>query len=373
MKYIACLEPDNEEILNGCSCIMTIGELYRAIIDTEATEVEVRKDFAEEFFTPSGLSHFVEDAQNLNPKIVINVDGVLSLFNEDAVKELMTLKTPEELLYALEKKPKEIIDTIQMLGNEYLATSYETLVANNKVATLHLQNATLQSKLRSVQDEKRALIELKNDYESKFNTLVSRINFKYNKAINPDTMFQVTGNKYDKILYIKEITRVHYTDTLVYYLQELLKTLYNVPVRLVVIEPPYAYGRAAMYPNCKPHFDLLYSDVYKEDIFMAGLQPELMQDILRNASSVNYLIILDRSGYAVPHVRGDNVEIVYCVSDSKDVTDSTIPADRIISYSEVTMNIPFIPGFDFLSVEEKMKKYSSMKIVKKLIELIERR
>ena len=373
MKYVACLEPDNEEILKGSICITTIGELYRAIIDTEATEVEIRKDFAEEFFTPSGLAHFVEDAQNLNPKIVVNVDGVMSVFNEDAVKELLNLRNPEELLYALEKKPKEIMDTIKMLCNEYMSAASETLIANNKVATLHLQNATLQSKLQSVKNEKKSLIAIKNDYESKFNTLLSRINFKYSKAIDPDTMFQVVGNKYDKILYIKEITRVHYTDTLVYYLQELLRTLYNVPVRFVVIEPPYAYGRAYMYPNCKPHYDLIYNDVYKEDIFMAGLQPNLMEDILRNPSSVNYLIILDRSGYAVPHVRGDGVEIVYCVSDVNDIPDNTIPADRIISYSEGTMNIPYIPGFHLLSTEDKLKKYSSMKIVKKLVELIERR
>ena len=285
----------------------------------------------------------------------------------------MSLKTPEELIYAITRKPKEVIDTIQMLGDEYLSTTRETLVANNKISTLHLRNAMLLSKLEEVEEERKKLISLKNDFESKFDTLLSRINFRYDKNIQESKMFQVSGNKYDKVLYIKEITRIHYTDTLVYYLQEILKTLYGVPVRLVVMEPPYAYAKASMYPRCKPHFDLTYNDVYEEDIFMAGFQPNLMQDILKNSSSVNYLIILDRSGYAIPHVYGENVEIIYCVSDIKDMEGQAIPMDRVISYSDTTMTIPFIPGFDTLSIEERMRRYSSMEITKKLIELIERR
>ena len=373
MKHIACVHPDNDEIIKGNVCLTTISDLYKAVADENVHEIEIRKDFAESYFTPSGLAHFVENAQTLNSQLVVNVEGVMSMFDDNAVKDLMSLKTVEELIFSIENKPKEIIDTIQMLCREYLSTSYETLVANNKVATLHLQNTSLQSKLDAVLDDRHELIEVKNSYESKFNTLVSRINFKYNKTVSPESLFQVTGSRYDKILYIKEITRVHYTDTLVYYLQEILKTLYSVPTRLVVIEPPYAYSRAALYPNCKPHFDLTYSDVYKEDIFMAGLQSNLMEDILNNSAAMNYLLVLDRSGYGAPHIRGEGVEIVYCVSDLKDATTLSLPTDRLISYSSTTMNIPFIERFDSLSMEERIAKYSSMPVMKSLIELIERR
>lgn len=373
MKYIACKIPDNEELIAGNICITDIGQLNRAIISKDATELVIRSDFAEEYFTPSGLSEFVMEAQNLNSKLVVKVDGSLSMFNDEAVKELLSLRSTSELIYALEKKPKEILDTIRMLCEEHLNTTYETLVANNKVATLHLQNAALQNRLNSLESARKELVEVKNDYESKFNTLLSRINFKYGKTVVGDSLFQVTGSRYDKILYIKEITRIHYTDTLVYYLQEILKTLYGVPVRLVVIEPPYAYSRSSMYPSCKPHFDLTYGDVYKEDIFMAGIQENLMQDILRNPASMNYLIILDRSDYSVPHVYGDGVEIVYCVSDLKDIQGTATPIDRVISYSQDTMNIPYIMGFDSLGAEDKMKKYSSMDIMKSLIDLLERR
>lgn len=374
MTYVACLNQDSKEIIEGNVCINSTRELYRVLLEEGSTKIIMKRDFAEEYFTPSGLAHFVDNAKSVKPGITFVLDDVLPMFNEDLIKEIRSFTSIDELIYAIERKPKEFMHILRVLCDNYINTYTEALLANNKIATLHLQNSSLLSQIESIEKERQNLTEVKNDYEAKFNTLLSRINFRYEKDVKGSTMFQVRGNRYDKILYIKEITRVHYTDTLIYYLQELLKSLYEVPVRLVVIEPPYAYGRAKYYPMCKPHFDLTYNDVRSENIFMAGMQAGLMENILKNSSSVNYLIILDRSGYAVPHVLGDNVEVVYCVSDTNDIdVGDKIPADRIISYSETTMNIPFIPGFNYLSVEEKINKYSSMTIIQKLIELIERR
>lgn len=60
------------------------------------------------------------------------------------------------------------------------------------------------------------------------------------------------------------------------------------------------------------------------------------------------------------------------MSDLKDNFDNIDPR-RIISYSHNTLYIPYIEGFEGLSVEDRMVRYSSTKIIKHLIELLEHR
>ena len=273
-------------------------------------------------------------------------------------------------MYALECNPTRVISTVQSLVDFYLNSHDESVAASNKIATLSVQLEEANQKLKHSDKLLEEAYSLKNDMESKLHALVSRVNFKYEKTVNPDKMFIATENNYNHILYIKEITRVHYTDTLVYYLQEILKTLYGVPARTVVIEPYYSYGRKDLYPNLKPHWNLSYTDVYSGDILMAGYQPKLMEDILRDASHVQYLIVLDRGGYSVPHIEGGNVSVVYTASDLKDVP-TDVPKDLVVSYSEDTLNIPYIEDFDSLSAEDKIQKYSSMKVIQKFIDILE--
>ena len=66
----------------------------------------------------------------------------------------------------------------------------------------------------------------------------------------------LSKNNYDKVIYIKEITRVQYIDTLVYYLKEILRVLYSMPTRLVVIESYYGSGCPRLYPKLTPHYAL---------------------------------------------------------------------------------------------------------------------
>ena len=126
------------------------------------------------------------------------------------------------------------------------------------------------------------------------------------------------------------------------------------------------------YPGLQPSFDLSYSQLYQSDIYMPGFQPGVMSDILKNPSNVEYLIVLDRCGFEVPHILGDGVEYVYTMSDLEDNFDRLDPR-RIISYSHNTLYIPHIEGLNDLSVEDRMVRYSSTKIIKHLIELLEHR
>lgn len=372
MKYVACKTFDSAVVIDGSSCITTMQELYTCIVDKHTTELFIRHDFANEYFTPSSLSQFIKDVKRVNSQISVDTDAMSVDFMVEQVKRLHGLRDTSEFIYALEKNPREMFSTLHELCNFYVSAYSETLEANNKVSTQHLKIATLQRQLEQKTKAYEDLLARDRELENKLHILVSRINYQYGHNINMDTLLDAYGNRYDKILYVKEITRVHYFDTFVYYLQEIMRTLYGVPCRLVVMEPFYAYDEADLYPDLKRSWDMTAEDVYSSDIFMAGYQPKLMEDILKNPSNIRYLIILDRAGGFQVHVHGENVETLYCVSDVNDFGNFKY-MDRVVSYSTETLNIPHIADFDSKTNEEKVGLYSSMPIMRSIIDLMESR
>lgn len=373
MIYEASLTYDNDVVIRGDRCITTPQELYQALLYKDTTEIRIHRDFAEEFFTPSGLHDFVSNAQSVNPYCTIAVDADVRDFRLKAVKALSTYSTVEEVIYQLQAHPREMMEVLKMLCSNYVETYSETLAANNKVSSLQLQNSELIRRLEDSKGAYKRLLNSKALVEGQLGTLVGRINYSYEKDIDPSQFLQLDDSQhYAHILYIKERTRVRYVDTLIYYLKEILKTLYGVPAREVVIAPYYAYGGLKLYPGLQPSFDLSYSQIYKSDIYMPGFQPGVMSDILKNPSNVEYLIILDRGGFDVPHILGPGVDYVYTMADLSDNYDK-IDRQRIISYSHDTLYIPYMEGFNDLSVEDKMVRYSSTAIIKQLIDLLEQR
>ena len=145
-----------------------------------------------------------------------------------------------------------------------------------------------------------------------------------------------------------------------------------MPTRILVIESYYADGKISQYPNLVPHHNLIERDVIKGDILMLCMQPNIMQDILKNASNISILIVLDRAGYSVPHISGDNVEVIYTASDINDVPVD-VPRGRVISYKEDTLFIKYIKDFESMDMSSRISAYSSMELVKSLIELLERK
>lgn len=375
MRYITTLEEDSDIILNGDRCITNLRELYTVLLQKDTTEIVMKSDFVNNYFTADGLVDFVEQASIVNPNCIVRVDEVLPLFLYDRVEQLRGLRNREELMYALQVREDEIMSTISMLCEYYLSAHKENVSANNKIATLHLLNTKAERKNLDLQEQMDSLTSVKNEYKMKLETLVSRINYSYEKDVDSNKLTQVTGHMYDKVLYIKEVTRVHYTDTLVYYLQEILKIMYGVPCRLLVIEPYHAYNRCKMYPTCRPVYDLTKQDVFQADIVMAGFQPKLMEAVLHNPAHMNYLIVLDRGGYNVPHMYGRRIDLVYTVATVSDIEVLGFEADgeHIISYNDNTLNIPHVEAFSSMTIEERMRVYSSMPTTQKLVEMIERR
>lgn len=374
MIYLASLTEQTDDKINGYYIIKTKEELDIVVADnTQSNKVIIRRDFAKEYFTPSGLLKFMDNVKRVNRNLIIELDENSGVMTESRfIDKLRTARNLEELLMLSTAYPKEMLDAIKTLTSKVEKNKGELLSASSTVSRLQ---SIIDTQRKEIEDLKYNLkIEQENKYQStsRLSALVNRINYQYNLDIDENKLFNVDKNKYDKVIYIKEITRVQNVDSLVYYLKEIFKVLYSMPTRLLVIESYYGTGKPALYQEMVPHYALKERDVISGDILMLGMQPNLMQDILKNPSNISILIVLDRAGFSIPHLKGANVEYFYTASDLKDV-DESIPKSRIISYSEDTLFIPYVRGFDELDKGDRISKYSSMEIVKKIVALIERR
>jgi hypothetical protein len=373
VEYLCTTNITTEDKLSNRNFVNSIKELNKVVVDNKAHhKVVIRKDFVDEYFPYNQLSEFIVNVSKINPNLIIETEdyeikqevdaSILSLISENLNKDDLTM--------LLQFKSHDFVEALFKLIQAYTNNKKFELEGASIIAGLRERIDTLNDDIEELKDLLHKETINKSDVQDKLSVLIKRINYTHNVGVDEDMLFMSNSNNYDKVIYIKEVTRVQYVDTLVNVLQEILKLLYNMPTRVVTIEGYYANGKVPLYPNLKPHYNLTEKDVLSGDILMLGYQPKLFQDIMRNPSNISILIVLDRGGYASPHLFGTNVQYLFTASDPSDVP-SDVPASRIISYRENTLFIPFIKGFDKLSNSEKVQKYSSLRLIKQLIKLIE--
>ncbi len=374
MTYLASLTEEMADKVQGYYPIKTKEDLDIVVCNNRQNNtVIIRRDFATKYFTPSGLQQYIENVKAFNRNVDIKLDEKsLVMTMPRMISKLAEINDPEEYSDLLCTYPKEFLDAMKFLLRDESMHQKELLNASGDVSRLQAiideyanDKADLAHKL-DVEQENKFFVQ------TKLSTLVNRINFQYNADVDEKTMFVQNEHKYDKILYFKEITRVQYMDSFIYYLKEILKVLYSMPARLLVIEGYYASGKERLYPGLVPHHKLTEEDVLSNDVLMLGMQPKLMHDILQNPSNISILIVLDRAGFISPHIRGKNIEYFYTASDRSDIPDN-VPNSRIISYKDDTLFIPMIDGYDKLDDGQRISKYSSLEIVKNIISMVEGR
>lgn len=374
MTYLASLTEEMADKVQGYYPIKTKEDLDIVVCNNRQNNtVIIRRDFATKYFTPSGLQQYIENVKAFNRNVDIKLDEKsLVMTMPRMISKLAEVNDPEEYSDLLCTYPKEFLDAMRFLLRDESMHQKELLNASGDVSRLQAiideyanDKADLAHKL-NVEQENKFFVQ------TKLSTLVNRINFQYNADVDEKTMFVQNEHKYDKILYFKEITRVQYMDSFIYYLKEILKVLYSMPARLLVIEGYYASGKERLYPGLVPHHKLTEGDVLSNDVLMLGMQPKLMHDILQNPSNISILIVLDRAGFISPHIRGKNIEYFYTASDRSDIPDN-VPNSRIISYKDDTLFIPMIEGYDKLDDGQRISKYSSLEIVKNIISMVEGR
>lgn len=373
MEYICSYKIQDRRIYEGKQYIKDMPTLYKTIVDPNCQRIDIEEDFAEDNFTPPfGLSQFIEDVNRINPSVVVTAPESLIKTYEEDIELMESFDDPEDLLLFMLKDTDKFMKLTKVLCKQYNEKHIDSLTANNKLASMHLELIDTKTKLEENSIKLKKTEENLYEERHRLDTLIARIRYAHEIDIDKEFMNGITleHSNYSKILYIKEITRVHYVDTLIHYLQEICRTLYNIPARLVVIESIDSYSTAYQYPNCAPHLSLTKKDIAYGDIFMAGFQQSIMRDVLFNTGRVPYLIILDRTKWKEPFVKGDKVETIHTVSDLSDLNFEA-DADRVISYDEQTHVIPFIEDFENLSIKEKIVKYSTMSLTKFLVELLE--
>ena len=374
MTYLASLTEEMADKVQGYYPIKTKEDLDIVVCNNRQNNtVIIRRDFATKYFTPSGLQQYIENVKAFNRNVDIKLDEKsLVMTMPRMISKLAEINDPEEYSDLLCTYPKEFLDAMKFLLRDESMHQKELLNASGDVSRLQ---AIIDEYANDKVDLAHKLnVEQENKFfvQTKLSTLVNRINFQYNADVDEKTMFVQNEHKYDKILYFKEITRVQYMDSFIYYLKEILKVLYSMPARLLVIEGYYASGKERLYPGLVPHHKLTEEDVLSNDVLMLGMQPKLMHDILQNPSNISILIVLDRAGFISPHIRGKNIEYFYTASDRSDIPDN-VPNSRIISYKDDTLFIPMIEGYDKLDNGQRISKYSSLEIVKNIISMVEGR
>lgn len=371
MIYLASLEEGIDDKLNRYVILHTREAVADVVIDNNhANTIIFRKDFISKYYTPSGFEEFMESARKVNPNLIMKMEEDLDMINFDKMtQKVNATKTLEELMTLISYYPNEVYDTIKRITGTIETHKEKFLEYSAQISELQNRNLNLTAEKEEL--EKRLELQQLSDesLKSRHNILVSRINYQYGINYNADKTFVVDENSFDKIIYIKEVTRVQYVDTFIYYLREILKIIYGMPTRTVVIESYYADSKPPLYPDLKPHYELNHEDILSGNILMLGMQPKIMTDVLKNASNISFLIVLDRAGYSEPHITGENVEYFFTASDIHDLPE-TFDKTRIISYDDSTLSIPFIDRFNELDTSNKMALYSSFPITKSIIDLL---
>lgn len=373
MDCIALLSNYNEQVIQGKYIIKDIEDLYKVIINPDTRNILIKDDFYNKYFTETSLHEFRESVSKINTAIEVETERNYTTQYKRKALELGKLNTVDEIVDFFLYNRENGVHLLKSICSQYATGYNEALKASNKLSTVHLELLEAQNKVHTMETSNEKVLARSKDYQRMLDTLIKRINYSYEKDLSLDKFdnVNITTPAYKKVLYIKEITRVHYTDTFIYYLTEILKSLYSMPTRLLVMEAPYAYGRSRLYPECVPHTQLTYKDVYLSNIYMPGFQQKLVEDILVNASGLEYLIVLDRTGSDSVHITGESVEVLLTVSDLKDLNVDT-HLSRVISYSDKTLSIPYIDDFDKLAPQARISEYSSMDITKSILELLER-
>lgn len=375
MIFVASLDESLSDKLDGYRFIHSKVDLDRLVVDNSVfNKVLIRNDFATKFFTPTSLETYIENVKILNSNVSFTLDFNYdeTTTKSDILDKIGECISVEEIIDLATHKGEEFLSIIKDLISTRDEGRIRMLAYSNQVSQLQNTVADLRVELDNKEVILKDEIDAKKDAQNKFDLLISRVNYQYNKGIDKTKLFSVDKNSYDKIIYIKEITRVQYTDTFIRALKEILSTMYNMPARLLVIESYFADGKVRLYPDLKSHNSLIERDVIGGDILMLGMQSRLMEDILKNTTKTSILIVLDRGGFEVPHIYGDNVEYLFQYSDIKDKPD-TVPSMRCITYDDSTLSIPYIEDYDNMNITDRISKYSSMPITKAIVEMIERR
>lgn len=286
---------------------------------------------------------------------------------------ILNSKDKNDMVMYFLSNPYESMKFLRLLLSEYKNSSMNLDVLSNQIATLALENQSLRNQIQNVNKYFEETDEKYTKLKSIHDSLIMKINSQYSIPYEEEgeAGFTPAILNFKKVLYIKEISPVKYTQTMIYYLQNILNTISNGHTRCIVIEKLGAYYLTPLYPNFIVHNKLNYKDLKNEDILMIGYQKDIMLSILQNTGQHKYLIVWDKTGTNNIFIKNPKVKLLYTFSDIKDNQFFDFPKSNILCYEKSLKHISYIENFENLGIQDKLTKYSSMSIIKDLINALE--
>ena len=149
MIYLASLVEETRDKVDGYKFIHTKAELDEVVVDNlSSNRVVIRGDFAQEYFTPTGLVNYIENVHKINANIIIELDNVDDVLTRDKfIDKLSACRNVDEIIMLLGGHSKEFMDTLRFLIDRVNSDYTKMLEYSNQVSRLQMVIENLKSEL----------------------------------------------------------------------------------------------------------------------------------------------------------------------------------------------------------------------------------
>lgn len=312
------------------------------------------KDLIKEY--PAVLSYMKQNIDELNLGITVKLSSL--------EKELSRALEDKHDVEVVSAKLKESVDNLKNVVNQqeentkkiqHKLTKYEETVENLK-------------------KEKEALEEQTKQLQ---NSVQSTLDVGFT-SYTPLSVTQIKGNKVKSIIYIKEVSKPRYINTLITLLLYCLNSKCNATknkTKLLIFDSREDFANIyfpVQQANTNTYFDMKTEILSQDKIVFTDTNPVYLSDIM--TGNTEYLIIYDRLGQQKDLIYGAAVikfytfasknELVYFKKKYTDVDET-----RVIMNSPSgvvnTLEIQELPGFNTIdAIGAKFAKYYKMKASK---------
>ena len=138
MIYLASLTEEIGDKVKGYYPIKTKEDLDRVICNNkQSNTIIIRRDFAKEYFTPSGLHQYILNAKGINRNISIQLDEDSMVLTKDRMlSKIADIRDAMDVIDLVSAYPKEFIDSIKYLLRDEQSHQKELLNASGDVSKL---------------------------------------------------------------------------------------------------------------------------------------------------------------------------------------------------------------------------------------------
>lgn len=360
-----------EDKLSGYTLIHSLDDVFKVLLDTkQGHKLIMGEDAVNEYFTPESYLSFIKNAKRINPIITITSSSNIKSTEDFILSKIAMASKPQDVFDIIGGHPREAYIVLKGLAEKVQKAVNDSLIISNRISEMQHKIVGLEEEKEYMNNQLSDALQAKNYFQRMFEMLRNRMQHKFLKPIHEDSLNFCISNSYDRVIYIKEISHLSRTYSLIEALQQIILMLYQTPCRICVIEPYGASLRNYQYPKLKPDTELTTKDIMSADILMVGYHPRIMEGIMHNTVGSSFCIVYDRDGSNIEHIQGSNVTTYYTTSNPEEVEMFGLPKRRTITVpTQGCLSIDDIPNYMSKTSSEKLTAYSGMKIVQEILKV----